>query len=119
MSNQSNQNGPRSFYEEINVAGNQLVERINQLLGEGNIRRLILRDPNGRTLLEVPLTLGVVASTGVAIFAPFMAVIGVLAALIAQVHIVIERYEDPADAAKEKQHTVVEVNAAQEEKTNV
>jgi uncharacterized membrane protein len=80
MSNKENQ--PRSFYEEINVAGNQLVDRLKSLTEEGNIRRLIIKDSSDRTILEVPLTLGVVAGTGVVMFAPFLAAIGAIAALV-------------------------------------
>jgi hypothetical protein len=116
QNNQSNQQ-PRSFYEEVNVAGNQLVDRLNKLVSEGNIRRLIIKDSTGRTLIEVPLTLGVVAGTGAVFFAPFLAALGALAALIAQVHIIIERYEDPADAAKERMQnpSVVEINEKKDE----
>ncbi len=109
MTDKNPQDSPRSFYEEINVAGNQLIERINALVNEGNIRRLIIKDNSGRTLIEVPLTLGVVAGTSVAIFAPFLAAIGAIAALVAQVHIIVERYENPADAAKEKTRSVAEL----------
>ena len=118
MTNSSSnpQGSPRSFYEEISVAGNQLVERLNALVAEGNIRRLIIKDSSGRTLLEVPLTLGVVAGTSVAFFAPFLAAIGAIAALVAQVQIVIERYENPDDAAKEQTKTVIEVNKTDETK---
>ncbi len=109
MTDKNPQDAPRSFYEEINVAGNQLIERINALVNEGNIRRLIIKDNSGRTLIEVPLTLGVVAGTSVAIFAPFLAAIGAIAALVAQVHIIVERYENPADADREKNPSVAEV----------
>jgi len=120
MNNSGNnpQGSPRSFYEEISVAGNQLVERLNALVSEGNIRRLIIKDNSGRTLIEVPLTLGVVAGTSVAFFAPFLAAIGAIAALVAQVQIVIERYEDPADADKEKTKTVIEVTEDDKKRTS-
>jgi len=106
--NQNPQGTPRSFSEEISVAGNQLIEKLQALINEGNIRRLTIKDKDGRTLLEVPLTLGVVAGTGMAFFAPFLAALGAIAALVAQVHIIVERYEDPADAAKEAAKSVVE-----------
>jgi len=102
-------NGTRSFYEEITVAGNQLLEQLQKLIGEGNIRRLIIKDQSGRTLIEVPLTLGVVAGTTVAFFAPFLAAVGAIAALVAQVRIIVERYENPADADKESGPSVVDV----------
>jgi uncharacterized membrane protein len=116
MSDKNPQEAPRSFYEEISVAGNQLLERINTLVSEGNIRRLIIKDNTGRTLLEVPLTLGVVAGTSVALFAPFLAAVGAIAALVAQVRIVVERYENPADADKEQEPTVAEVRRPDDKK---
>jgi hypothetical protein len=116
MTDKNPQEAPRSFYEEISVAGNQLVERINTLVNEGNIRRLIIKDNAGRTLLEVPLTLGVVAGTSVALFAPFLAAVGAIAALVAQVRIIVERYENPADAAKEQKPTIVEVKSPDDKK---
>ena len=100
--NPNSQGNPRTFYEEISIAGNQLVEQIERLIKEGNIRRLILKDPNGRTLLEIPLTIGVVAGTGLALYALPLAIIGAVAAYVAKVQVVVERYENPADAAKEQ-----------------
>ena len=49
----------RTWSEEVVVAGNQLVERVKQLIADGNVRRLIIRKPNGESLLEIPLTAGV------------------------------------------------------------
>lgn len=104
---------PRTFAEELSVAGSQLVERLQELVRQGNIRRLILRDQHGRTLLEVPLTLGVVGGASVALFAPFLAAVGAIAALVSRINIVIERYEDPADAAHESDRpTIVELDAS-------
>jgi len=100
---------PRSFTEELSVAGSQLLERIQELIQQGNIRRLIIKDQHGRILLEVPLTLGVVGSASVVIFAPFLAVVGAIAALVVRVDIVVERYENPKDAESEKGPSVVDV----------
>lgn len=105
---------PKTFAEEMNVAGSQLVERLQELVRQGNIRRLILRDQHGRTLLEVLLTLGVVGGAGVALFAPFLAAVGAIAALVTRIQIVIERYENPADAAQESSGpTVVEMDPSE------
>lgn len=102
---------PRTFAEEMSVAGNQLLERVQDLLRQGNIRRLIIREHEGRTILEVPLTLGVIGGAGVAIFAPFLAAVGAIAALVSRVQIVIERYENPEDAEGEaNKPTVAEKN---------
>ena len=96
----------RSFTETVTVAGNQLLKRVEELIAEGNVRRLIIKNQEGRTLLEVPLTLGAVGVVTAAAFLPALAAIGAVAALVAKVNIIIERYEDPADAAKEQPHII-------------
>ncbi len=68
--------------EEILVAGGELVDRIKELVAEGNVRKLIIRKPNGDSLLEIPLTAGVAVGGVVTIIAPVLAAIGALAALI-------------------------------------
>src|SRR5262245_9399056 len=92
---------PRTIYEEINVAGNALLKQLQTLIEAGNVRRLLVKDPNGKTLLEVPLTLGVVAGLTVAIWNPFsatfLAAVAGIAALVAHVTIVVERYDTPSD----------------------
>jgi hypothetical protein len=99
----------KTFSEQINVAGNQLVARVQELIAEGNVRRLIIKEPNGRTLLEVPLTIGAVAGVGLAAFALPLVALGAIAALVAKVNIVIERYADPADAARDQHPHVIDV----------
>jgi hypothetical protein len=75
--------------EEFQVSGEKLVAKIKELIEEGNIRRITIKDQEGDTLIEVPLTLGVVG----AIIVPVWAAIGALAALVANLTIVIERVE--------------------------
>src|SRR5579862_4954431 len=101
----------KTFYEQINVAGNQLLEQVQKLIQEGNVRRVLIRDSNGKTLLEVPLTVGAVAGASLAYFALPLVAIGAIAAMIAKVNIVVERYENPEDAAKDKDNhpSVIEV----------
>ena len=84
----------RTFNEELEVAGNQLVERVKELIEEGNIRRLIIRNPEGRTLLEIPLTFGAVAGGALVIFfGPVLAALAVIGALVARIKIEIVRDE--------------------------
>lgn len=68
--------------EEVFIAGNELVDRIKELVAEGNVRRLIIRKPDGESLLEIPLTAGVAVGGAVTIMAPVLAALGALAALI-------------------------------------
>jgi hypothetical protein len=93
----------RTFSEEIEVAGNQLLEKVNELVQQGNVRRLIIRDQNDRALLEVPLTIGAVAGGALAIFAAPLAAIGALAALVARVKLEIVREEPAATVTDVKQ----------------
>jgi hypothetical protein len=76
--------------EEFQVSGEKLVSKIKELVHEGNIRRITIKDQEGDTLIEVPLTLGVVG----AIIIPVWAAIGAIAALVANLTIVIERVDN-------------------------
>jgi len=73
--------------EEFRVNGEELVAKIKQLIHEGNIRRIIIKDREGSTLIEIPLTLGVVG----ALLIPVWAAIGALAALVAEATVVVEK----------------------------
>lgn len=75
--------------EEFRVNGEELVAKIKEILHEGHIRRLIIKDKEGRTLIEVPLTLGVVG----AILVPVWAAIGAIAALVTEATVVVEKVE--------------------------
>lgn len=73
--------------EEIKVAGGNIKAKLNELIREGNIRRIIIRNPSGRTLLDLPLAAGVAG----AVLLPFWAAVGTLAALATDYTIAVER----------------------------
>jgi hypothetical protein len=75
--------------EEFRVNGEELLAKIKEILHEGNIRKLIIKDKEGRTLIEVPLTIGVVG----AVLVPVWAAIGAIAALVAEATVVVEKTE--------------------------
>jgi CBS domain-containing protein len=75
--------------EEFQVNGDQLVAKVKEIVHEGNIRRIIIKDEEGLTLIEVPLSLGVVG----AVLLPVWAAIGAIAALAANLTIVVERID--------------------------
>ena len=80
--------------EKFTISGSQLVEKIKQLIHEGNIRRVrVLHE--GRTLLEIPLTIGAPAVAVVALAAPVLAALGALAALVTECTIEVEKTEKP------------------------
>jgi CBS domain-containing protein len=76
--------------EEFQVSGDALVAKIKELVREGNIRRVIIKNEEGRTLIDVPLTLGVVG----VLVAPQLAALGAIAALITHGSIVVEKVEE-------------------------
>jgi hypothetical protein len=75
--------------EEFSVNGEEILAKIKQLIQEGNIHRIIIRDRQGRTYMELPLTIGVAGT----ILAPALAGIGALAALLNEATIVVEKVE--------------------------
>jgi hypothetical protein len=73
--------------EEYQVSGEALVAKVKELVHGGNIRRIIIKDEEGKTLIEIPLTLGVVG----AVLLPVWAAIGAIAALVTNCTIVVEK----------------------------
>lgn len=76
-------------YEEFRVDGEQLVAKIKEILHEGNVRRIIIKNEKGETLIEVPLTIGVVG----VVLLPVWAALGAIAALVANLTIVVEKVD--------------------------
>ncbi len=78
-----------THWEEFRVAGDQLVKTVKELAHEGNVRRIIIKNEEGLTFLEIPLTVGVVG----ALLLPVWAALGALAALVSGFEIVVEKVE--------------------------
>jgi hypothetical protein len=75
--------------EEFRVDGEELLRKIKNLINEGNIRRIIIKDKDGKVVFEIPLTFGVVG----ALIAPQLAAIGAIAALLGEATVVVEKRE--------------------------
>lgn len=75
--------------EEFSVSAENLVERVKELLHEGNVTRVIIKDDRGKVLLEIPATVGVIG----VVIVPWLAALGVIAALATNCRIVVERRE--------------------------
>jgi DNA-binding Lrp family transcriptional regulator len=73
--------------EEFKVSGEGLLARVKELVREGNIRRIAIRNEEGRALIDIPLTLGVVG----AIVAPQLAAVGAIVTLAKNYTIVVEK----------------------------
>jgi hypothetical protein len=76
--------------EEFQVSGDALVAKIKELVHEGNIRHIAIKNEDGRTLVDIPLTLGVVGT----LLAPQLAAIGAIAALVTRCTIAVEKVEE-------------------------
>jgi len=75
--------------EEIQVFGRDLVDKVRELIHEGNVQRIIVKDEHGNTFIEIPVT---VAAIGV-ILAPLLAAVGAISALVAKFTVVVVRSE--------------------------
>jgi len=76
-----------SFFEEVKVFGHELADKVKELIHEGNVRRIIIKDEHGNTFVEIPVT---VAAVG-AVLAPVVAAVGAIAAMAAKFTIVVEK----------------------------
>ena len=75
--------------EKFKISGNELVKKVKELIHEGNIRKVIIKDKDGKTLMEIPMTFSVVG----VLIAPQLAAIGAIAALLTEATIVVEKGE--------------------------
>lgn len=96
MSDHDDRKGGRSFTEEFELAGHQLIARIRELIAEGNVRTLRIRTENGDTFIEIPLTAGAIAGGVVVLAAPWLAAIGAIAGLATRVKVEVVRKDDDA-----------------------
>ncbi|WP_419950162.1 DUF4342 domain-containing protein [Candidatus Palauibacter sp.] len=79
--------------ERYDVRGSNLVRKVKEIVREGNVRRLTIRNEDGKELIEVPLSVGVVG----AMLLPVWAAIGAIAALVTNCTIIVERHTDDED----------------------
>ena len=73
--------------EEFHIDGDKLLAKIKELVHEGNIRRILIKNEDGKTLMELPVTLG----GGGAVLAPQLAAVGAIAALVTRCTLVVEK----------------------------
>jgi Domain of unknown function (DUF4342) len=81
----------RTRTDEIKVDGGKVLDEIKDLIHQGNIRRIILKNEEGKTLIEIPLTLGLVGAA----LLPIFAAVGALAAVVTRMVIVVEKTGEP------------------------
>jgi len=81
---------PKTKKETFNIKGEDLISKVKELINKGNVRRIIITSKEGKTLIELPLTIGVVG----ALLAPALAAIGAIAALVTECSITVESEEN-------------------------
>ena len=79
--------GGRTTTEEFRVSGEAVVAKVKELVHEGNVRRIAVKNDDGKTLIEIPLTLGVIGT----VLLPVWAALGAIAAMVANLTITVER----------------------------
>ena len=90
-----------TWTEQIQVRGDELVACVKRLAAEGQVKRIRVIEPDGDIMLEMPLTIGAIAGGAVILAAPLVAVLGALAALVAEVKVEVVRGMDhPKDGPK-------------------
>lgn len=79
--------------ERIKVTGDALVDKTKELIHEGNVRRIVVKNAEGQTVMELPMTFGILG----AVAAPFLAAVGAIAGLAANWRLEVERVEAPKE----------------------
>lgn len=74
-------------YEEFKIKGEELLAKVKQIISEGNARRVIIKDKEDKTIVEIPLTIGVVGI----VLAPILAAVGAIAALVTECTVLVEQ----------------------------
>lgn len=103
QSNESKGDHWKSFTEEVEVAGRHLVEEVTRLISEGNVRKLRIRSSNDDVVLEIPLNAGAAVGGVFVLAAPWLAILGALAGLLAKVRLEVVRdvKDDQTDSSRE------------------
>lgn len=83
----NDQQTQRTTTQEFSLSGDEVVHKVKELIHEGNIRRIIIKNEEGRTMLEVPLAIGLIGAA----LLPVLAAIGALAAIATRCTLVVER----------------------------
>ena len=88
----------KGFTEELKVEGKELVETVKRIIHEGNVRRVVVRNPEARTILDIPVNAGVLGAVGF----PMIATLATIAVYAARYTLIVERNGPPAAAGDYK-----------------
>ena len=92
-------NESSTWYEEFKVSGDELVANVRELIREGNVRRVFIKNEKGDTVLEIPLTAGVAVTAVAAVVSPVLVAVGAIAALLTKATVGVERRRPAEDEA--------------------
>ena len=95
--NKTSTNTERTWIEEIEVSGEKLKEKVEALAAEASVRRIRIKEPDGDVAVDIPFTVGAVAGGAIALAAPVLALIGVIAAFFTDVKVEIVREEEASE----------------------
>lgn len=98
----SENTGKRTWIEEIEVAGEELLARVKQLAADNKVKRVRIVEPDGDIALEIPLTYGAIAGGAVVLAAPVLAVLGTLGALAARFRLEIVNEAEEGETAEDE-----------------
>jgi len=84
--------------EEMKLTGSELVDAVKRLIKEGSVRKITIKKETGEVLFEIPLNAGVAVGGALVAFAPVLAAVGAMAALLKIVHVEVERTDKSEDA---------------------
>lgn len=93
----SDENGKRTWIEEIEVASEELVARVKQLAADNKVKRIRVIEPDGDIALEIPLTYGALAGGAVVLAAPVLAILGAIGAFAAKLKIEVVNEEETSE----------------------
>lgn len=105
-----------STFKSISGTFDEIIAQVRRMVKEGNARRLIVRSKEGKTMLEVPLTVGLAGSTIAGVMAPVLSGLAAFALFINDMDIVVEKYDDSPDAVEADIIEVEDEEEASEEK---
>ena len=104
MTNNNDKQRLEELREEFEIKGKDLVERVKELVREGNVRKLIVYKSDGSVLMEVPLTASVIAGSAMLVLAPVFAALGAAAAFLAEVKLEVVRMSDEEVAEQKRKN---------------
>lgn len=81
----------KTEYEEFSVKGNDLLSKVKEIIHEGNVRRVYIKNSDGKTLLEIPLSAGIGITAVAALVAPALIAVGAIAAVVTDARVGVDR----------------------------